>query len=89
MRTPSSPGFAAYSGAVALLRLCSLPGLGLAASAAYAQGEGGASIPPSETVSVVFVVLFGVAFVAMIAGFFVYLWMNERKRKADGGSHES
>jgi hypothetical protein len=32
-----------------------------------------------ETVSIVYVVLFGVAFIGMIVGFFVRLFMNEKK----------
>jgi len=39
--------------------------------------------PPSETVSMIYVVLFCLLFVGMIAGFFVYLWINERKKKQD------
>ena len=49
---------------------------------AYAQEEG-VGIPPAETVSVVWVVVFGVLFVGMIVGFFLYLWWNERKRNSD------
>lgn len=42
------------------------------------EAAGGAA--PSETVSIVYVILFGVLFVGMIAGFFVYLWWQERHR---------
>ena len=35
---------------------------------------------PSEPVSMVYVVLFGVVFVGMIAGFFIYLWWNEKHK---------
>lgn len=89
MRAPSS--LIAYTEKIraAVPTLISSTAWALVACAAHAQEEGGANIPPSETVSVVFVVLFGIAFVAMIAGFFVYLWMNERKRKADGSGHEA
>ena len=88
MRAPSSLIVVTEKIRVAAPTLLSSAGCALAACAAHAQEEGGANIPPSETVSVVFVVLFGIAFVAMIAGFFVYLWMSERKRKADAGGHE-
>ncbi|MBI3043052.1 MAG: hypothetical protein HYY78_09530 [Betaproteobacteria bacterium] len=54
----------------------------LVVCSAYAQDEGASNIPPAETVSVVWVVVFGVIFVGMIVGFFVYLWWNERKRKS-------
>jgi hypothetical protein len=36
---------------------------------------------PSETVSVVWVIIFGVIFIGSIVGFFWYLWWNERKQK--------
>jgi hypothetical protein len=52
----------------------------LVACSVYAQDEG-ASIPPAETVSVVWVALFGILFMGMIVGFFVYLWWKERHRK--------
>ncbi len=55
----------------------------LAACLAYAQDDG-AAIPPSETVSVIWVAVFGVLFVGMIVGFFVYLWWNEKKNKNKG-----
>ncbi|MBI3043796.1 MAG: hypothetical protein HYY78_13340 [Betaproteobacteria bacterium] len=38
---------------------------------------------PAETVDMVYVVLFGIIFIGMIVGFFVYLFMNERKAKSD------
>lgn len=37
---------------------------------------------PVETVSMTYVLVFGLIFVGMIAGFFVYLFMNDRKAKA-------
>jgi putative effector of murein hydrolase LrgA (UPF0299 family) len=46
-----------------------------------AAAQEGASHPPSEPVNVIYVVIFGVLFIGMIAGFFVYLWINERKKK--------
>lgn len=36
---------------------------------------------PVETVSMVYVVIFGLVFIGMIAGFFFYLFWNERKEK--------
>jgi len=36
---------------------------------------------PSETVSMVWVIVFGVLFIGTIVGFFWYLWWNERKQK--------
>jgi len=38
---------------------------------------------PSETVSVVWVIVFGVIFVGAIVGFFIYLWHTEKKRKPE------
>jgi hypothetical protein len=38
---------------------------------------------PVETVSVIYVVIFGVIFVGMIAGFFLRLWLNERKNNEE------
>lgn len=57
-----------------LSMLLMMPVLALAA----AQEE--AVQAPSEPVSMVYVVLFGVVFVAMIAGFFIYLWWNEKHK---------
>jgi hypothetical protein len=54
----------------------------LVTSLALAQERGTDSAPP-ETVSVIYVVLFGVVFVGMIAGFFIYLWWGERKQKSE------
>jgi dipeptide/tripeptide permease len=50
---------------------------------AYAQDDA-SSIPPSETVPVLWVVVFGILFVGMIVGFFVYLWWKERGREKNG-----
>jgi hypothetical protein len=36
-----------------------------------------------ETVNVIYVVIFGMVFVGMIAGFFLRLWLNERKNKEE------
>ena len=42
-----------------------------------------AEIPPSETVGLVWVIVFGVIFVGMIVAFFVYLWHTEKHRKPE------
>lgn len=52
----------------------------LVACSVYAQDEA-AGGPPSETVPVIWVAVFAIVFVGMIAGFFVYLWWIERNRK--------
>ena len=44
---------------------------------AAAQRE--APTAPVETVSMVYVVIFGLIFVGMIAGFFIYLFMSDKK----------
>ena len=36
-----------------------------------------------ETVSIVWVALFGIAFAGMIVGFFIRLFMNDKKAKAE------
>ena len=54
----------------------------LITSLALAQERTADSAPP-ETVSVIYVALFGVVFVGMIAGFFFYLWWGERKQKSE------
>lgn len=33
---------------------------------------------PVETVSTVYIVIFGILFVGMIIGFFIYLWMSDK-----------
>ena len=38
---------------------------------------------PAETVDVVYVVIFGVIFVGMIVGFFVYLYMSDKGANSD------
>jgi heme/copper-type cytochrome/quinol oxidase subunit 2 len=38
---------------------------------------------PVETVDVVYVVIFVVIFVASIIGFFIYLYINDKKQKPD------
>ena len=38
---------------------------------------------PADTVDVIYVVIFVVIFLASIIGFFVYLFLNEKKQKPD------
>jgi flagellar basal body-associated protein FliL len=38
---------------------------------------------PSETVSVVWVIIFGVIFLGSVVGFFIYLWHTEKNRKPE------
>jgi hypothetical protein len=54
----------------------------LVTSLAIAQERTADSAPP-ETVSVIYVALFGFIFVGMIAGFFLYLWWGERNQKSE------
>lgn len=42
-----------------------------------------AATPPSETVDLVWVIVFGVIFIGMIVAFFVYLWHTEKNRKPE------
>lgn len=44
-----------------------------------AAQERDVSSAPVETVSMVYVVIFGVIFVGMIGGFFIYLFMSDKK----------
>ena len=45
-----------------------------------AMNEMDAANAPSETVDVVWVIVFGVIFIGSIVGFFIYLWHNEKNR---------
>lgn len=38
---------------------------------------------PSPTVDMIYVVIFILLFFGGIGGFFIYLWMNERKKKQE------
>ena len=64
---------------VAMLSLLSSPVFAAAEELVAASG-------PAETVSIVYVVIFGVLFFGMIAGFFVYLWWNETKKTPGDGN---
>ena len=48
-----------------------------------ATNEMDAATAPSETVDMIWFIIFGVGFVAMIVGFFIYLWWNERNKKPE------
>jgi phosphotransferase system glucose/maltose/N-acetylglucosamine-specific IIC component len=48
-----------------------------------AMKEMDAANAPSETVNVVWVIVFGVIFIGSIVGFFIYLWHNEKNRKPE------
>lgn len=50
--------------------------------AATNEIESGANAPV-ETVDMIYVVLFGVIFIGMIVGFFVYLWWTDKKQKSE------
>jgi len=51
------------------------------AFAATKEMEGASA--PVDTVDMIYVVIFIVIFVGSIVGFFIYLWMNEKKQKSD------
>jgi hypothetical protein len=56
----------------------------LMSSALFAAAkEMEAANAPAETVSVVWVIVFGVIFIGSIIGFFIYLWYTDRNRKSD------
>lgn len=42
-----------------------------------------AATAPSETVDVIWVIVFGVVFLGSVIGFFVYLWHTEKNRKRE------
>jgi len=41
------------------------------------------AIAPADTVDTVYVVIFGVIFIGMIIGFFVYLFMSDKEANSD------
>jgi heme/copper-type cytochrome/quinol oxidase subunit 2 len=51
------------------------------AFAATREMEGATA--PADTVDVIYVVIFVVIFITSIIGFFVYLFLNEKKQKPD------
>lgn len=66
-------------------KLWSAVTLFLMSSWVYAAGAelDRAADAPVETVDVVYVILFAVIFFGMIAGFFIQLWRNERRKAHD------
>ena len=54
--------------------------LSSAAFAATKEIEQGA---PVETVDMIYVILFGVVFIGMIVGFFVWMWISDGKKPED------
>ena len=59
-----------------------LSALALSPVLAWAQ-EREVANAPVETVSMVYVITFGVVFIGMIAGFFFFLFWNDRKAKPE------
>jgi formate-dependent nitrite reductase membrane component NrfD len=55
----------------------------LLSTLAHAAKEMDAPSAPVETVSMVYVVIFGILFVGMIVGFFIYLWMTDKSETKD------
>ena len=51
----------------------------LIAASAYAQAE-----PPTEKASPVTVIIFLLLFVGSCAGYFAYIWWNQRKKRKSG-----
>lgn len=48
-----------------------------------AMKEMDAANAPAETVSVFWVIVFGVIFIGSIVGFFIFLWHTEKNRKPE------
>ena len=55
----------------------------LLSSAAHAAKEIEAAAAPVETVGTIYIVIFGILFIGMIVGFFIYLWMSDNKKPED------
>jgi len=62
--------------------LSSIP-MSLLSALAYAAKEADAPSAPVETVGTIYIVIFGILFVGMIVGFFIYLWMSDDKEPKD------
>jgi len=62
--------------------LSSIP-MFLLSALAYAAKELDAPSAPVETVGTLYIVIFGILFIGMIVGFFVYLWMSDDKEPED------
>ena len=55
----------------------------LSCPAFAAVGDEAVASAPGETVGTIYIVIFGIIFVGMIAGFFVYLWWSDSKKPGD------
>lgn len=55
----------------------------LLSSSAFASAKEMDATAPVETVSMIYVVIFGILFVGMIVGFFIYLFMTDKKAPED------
>jgi hypothetical protein len=55
----------------------------LLSSSAFAAAKEMDATAPVETVSMIYVVIFGILFVGMIVGFFIYLFMTDKKAPED------
>jgi hypothetical protein len=55
----------------------------LSGPAFAAVGDEAGASAPVETVGTIYIVIFGIIFVGMIVGFFVYLWMSDGKKKPE------
>jgi len=66
-----------------ILALIPLSLLSLLSGLAHAAKELEGQAAPVETVGTVYIVIFGIIFVGMIVGFFVYLWMSDDKKSED------
>ena len=58
--------------------LSSIP-MFLLSALAFAAKDPEAANAPVETVGTIYIVIFGILFVGMIVGFFIYLWMSDDK----------
>jgi len=55
----------------------------LLSSTAYAAKELDGPSAPADTVGTIYIVLFGIIFIGMIVGFFIYLWMSDGKKSPE------
>ena len=55
----------------------------LLSSAAFAATKEIEQNAPVETVDMIYVVLFGVIFIGMIVGFFIWMWISDGKKTED------
>ncbi len=64
-------------------RILTLIPLFLLSGLAHAAKELEAATAPVETVGTIYIVIFGIIFIGMIVGFFVYLYMSDSKKPED------